>query len=79
MFYDYIEIGTSDFDTEIQKNDNRTGLSIEAVKYYLEQLPEKVGCKKYTRVLVIMMEKESSIIFQKILLINIHLPIVIRE
>lgn len=45
-FLDFIEIGTSDFDTEIQKKDNRVGLSIDAVKYYLEQLPEKRGCRK---------------------------------
>lgn len=44
--YDFIEIGTSDFDTEIQKNDSRVGLSIEPVKYYLERLPNRTRCKK---------------------------------
>ena len=46
MFIDFIEIGTSDFDTEIQKKDNRIGLSIDAVKYYIDKLPNKAGCIK---------------------------------
>ena len=49
-FYDFIEIGTSDFDTEIEKSGNkRIGMSIEPIKYYLDKLPErdnvlKVNC-----------------------------------
>lgn len=46
MFYDYIEIGTSDFDTEIQKKNNKFGISIDAVKYYIDRLPNKNGCIK---------------------------------
>lgn len=46
MFIDYVEIGTSDFDTEIQKKDNRIGLSVDAVKYYIDKLPNKAGCIK---------------------------------
>ena len=46
MFIDFIEIGTSDFDTEIQKKDNRRGLSIDAVKYYIDKLPNKADCIK---------------------------------
>ena len=46
MFFDFIEIGTSDFDTEIQKKDNKVGISIEAVKYYLDKLPSKQDCIK---------------------------------
>ena len=46
MFYDYIEIGTSDFETEINKNDNKSGISIEPVKYYFERLNTKKKCKK---------------------------------
>lgn len=49
MFLDYIEIGTSDFDTEIQKNDNRIGISVEAVNEYVIRLPEKHGCIKLNR------------------------------
>jgi len=45
-FYDFIEIGTSDFDTEIQKNDEKVGVSIEPIKYYLERLPDKKNCIK---------------------------------
>lgn len=45
-FYDFIEIGTSDFNTEIQKNDNKVGISIEPIKYYLDKLPDKENCIK---------------------------------
>ena len=47
MFFDFIEIGTSDFDTEIQKADNNTkGLSIEPIQYYLDKLPSPNNCYK---------------------------------
>lgn len=46
MFLDFIEVGTSDFETEIQKKDNKIGLSIDAVEYYINQLPNKAGCIK---------------------------------
>lgn len=46
MFYDFIEIGTSDFDTEIQKKDEKIGISIDAVKYYIDKLPNKNNCIK---------------------------------
>ena len=40
--YDFIEIGTSDFDTLIEtSNDDTIGISIEPIKYYLDQLPNK--------------------------------------
>lgn len=45
-FLDFIEIGTSDFDTEIQKQDKKIGISIDAVKYYIDRLPLKKNCKK---------------------------------
>ncbi len=46
-FLDFIEIGTSDFDTEIQKATNETkGISIEPIKYYLDKLPEKLQVSK---------------------------------
>ena len=37
--YDFIEIGTSDFDTEIQCAGLKRGISIEPVKRYLDALP----------------------------------------
>jgi FkbM family methyltransferase len=46
VFYDFIEIGTSDFDTEIQKNNMKRGISIEPIKYYLNRLPNKENCIK---------------------------------
>lgn len=47
MKYDFIEIGTSNFDTLIQSaDDNIVGLSIEPIKYYLDQLPNKTNVQK---------------------------------
>ena len=46
MFLDYIEIGASDFDTEVQKEDTRVGITVEPVLYYINRLPDKAGCKK---------------------------------
>ncbi len=47
MKYDFIEIGTSDFDTEIQNcDDNKQGLSIEPLKHYLDALPDKKNVTK---------------------------------
>lgn len=47
MKYDFIEIGTSDFDTLIeQADDNTVGLSIEPLKYYLDRLPDRKNVKK---------------------------------
>jgi hypothetical protein len=44
MKVDFIEIGTSDFGTEIEKaEDYNTGISIEAVGYYFDKLPQKIG------------------------------------
>ena len=47
MRYEFIEIGTSDFDTEIQKcSDETVGLSIEPIEHYLNNLPNKKNVKK---------------------------------
>jgi FkbM family methyltransferase len=49
MKYDFIEIGTSDFDTLLQTTEGQIGLSIEPIKFYLNKLPNnnhviKVNC-----------------------------------
>lgn len=44
--YDFIEIGTSDFDTIIEQSTDEFGLSIEPIKYYLDRLPNKKNVKK---------------------------------
>jgi len=45
--YNFVEIGTSNFDTLIQKASNTTvGLSVEPMTHYLEQLPNKENVKK---------------------------------
>ena len=44
---DFVEIGTSDFNTEIEKADNNTrGISVEPLRDYLERLPNKKMCVK---------------------------------
>jgi glycosyltransferase involved in cell wall biosynthesis len=43
---DFIEIGTSDFSTEIQEAMGRTGLSVEPIKHYLDALPDVEGVTK---------------------------------
>jgi hypothetical protein len=49
MKYDFIEIGTSDFDTLLETTTGKIGISIEPLKYYLDNLPNndnviKVNC-----------------------------------
>jgi len=46
VFYDFIEIGTSDFDTEIEKKDKKKGISVEPIKFYLDRLQNKDDCIK---------------------------------
>ena len=47
VFYDFIEIGTSDFDTLCEEaNETTVGLSIEPVQCYLDKLPKKPGVQK---------------------------------
>jgi hypothetical protein len=49
MKYEFIEIGTSDFETLCQTTTNQIGISVEPVKIYLDNLPNnpyviKVNC-----------------------------------
>ena len=45
--YDFIEIGTCNFDTLIENSDDNTrGISVDAVKHYVDSLPEKKNVKK---------------------------------
>jgi FkbM family methyltransferase len=46
MHYDFIEIGTSNFDTLIEGATNEIGLSIEPIKIYLDDLPNKPNVTK---------------------------------
>jgi FkbM family methyltransferase len=47
MHYDFIEVGTSDFRTLIQTcGPNEIGLSIEPIKMYLDNLPDKPNVTK---------------------------------
>jgi hypothetical protein len=45
--YDFIEIGTSNFDTLIENADDSVkGISVDAVKYYIDKLPNRANVKK---------------------------------
>ncbi len=47
MFYDFVEIGTSDFHTLIERaDDNTIGLSVDPIKLYLDRLPQPRACTK---------------------------------
>lgn len=47
MYVDFVEIGTCDFDTLIERADDTTkGLSIEGIKMFLDKLPNKPNVKK---------------------------------
>jgi len=47
MNLDFIEIGTADFNTIIQEcDDTKKGLSIEPIKQYLDNLPDRENVKK---------------------------------
>jgi FkbM family methyltransferase len=46
-FYDFIEIGTADFDTLIEKSDDKKrGLSIDVSQYHLDNLPNRKNVEK---------------------------------
>jgi hypothetical protein len=48
-FLDFLEIGTSDFDTLIQKaTESDVGISIDPISFYLDRLPSPGKCKKLT-------------------------------
>jgi hypothetical protein len=46
MHYNFIEIGTSDFNTLLESDNPGIGLSIEPLKIYLDRLPDKEGVTK---------------------------------
>lgn len=47
MKYDFVEIGTSNFDTLIENaTDETIGISVEPISHYLNQLPDKPNVKK---------------------------------
>jgi hypothetical protein len=51
--YDFLEIGTSDFETEIQKCDhNAVGISVEPMKIYLDRLPNKPNTIKVNAAII---------------------------
>lgn len=57
---DFIEIGTSDFETLIQTcDDNTYGLSIEPIKKYIDRLPNRPNVVKINAVEFIKIDTEG--------------------
>ena len=65
LFYDFIEIGTSDFDTLYQScASDAIGISIEPVGYYIDRLtPEKANVKKIQCAIVSQKREAKEKIF----------------
>lgn len=64
MKYDFVEIGTSNFETLIEKAGPETvGISIEPLKHYLEQLPNKPRVTKLNAAVIGDGVKGSTEIF----------------
>ncbi len=57
-FYDFIEIGTADFDTFIEKaDDNKRGVSIDPFQIYLDELPDR---KNVTKICAAISDEEGE-------------------
>lgn len=56
--YSFIEIGTSNFDTLIQKSTLESGISVEPIKYYIDCLPSKPNVKKLN---IAISDKKSKV------------------
>lgn len=70
MKYDFIEIGTSNFNTLIEKaNDKTRGISVEPIKLYLDMLDDKPNIKKINA--CITYKKQCD--FMKIYYIPLHI------
>lgn len=72
---DFLEIGTSDFDTLIEISDDRSiGISVEPIKYYQDRLPNKKNILKVNKAIT-----GDSVINTKIKIFYIPLEIIIKE
>lgn len=61
---DFIEIGTSDFETIIQQcDDTQFGISIEPIKKYLDNLPDRKNVQKINCAIVDDEEIKSAMIY----------------
>jgi hypothetical protein len=59
--YDFIEIGTCNFDTLIQNADDEIfGISVEPIGYYLNQLPNKKNVKKINKAVTDYVHSENK-------------------
>ena len=61
IFYDFIEIGTSNFNTIVEEcPEDSVGLCVEPMKHYLNQLPEKKNVTKACYAIKGVGEKQKS-------------------
>lgn len=61
---DFLEIGTSDFDTLIQvADDNTIGISVEPIKFYLDNLPSPKNVEKVNAAISITGSSEDIPLF----------------
>lgn len=63
MKFDFIEIGTSDFDTLAEQPSNLRGISVEPIPYYLDRLPVRENLTKVCAAIAPCEHPKSSTIF----------------
>jgi hypothetical protein len=72
---DFLEIGTSDFDTLIEISDDDTiGISVEPIKYYQDRLPNKKNVLKVNKAIT-----GDNVVNTKIKIYYIPLDVIIKE
>lgn len=64
MHYNFVEIGTSNFRTLIQTvGDDQTGISVEPIKHYLDQLPNRDNVIKLQTAITLQPESDTIDIY----------------
>lgn len=64
MRYDFIEIGSCDFDTLLQKcRDDERGITIEPIRKYLDNLPNRENVKKVCAAVVPVVTDDINVYF----------------
>lgn len=77
--YKFIEIGTSDFNTEIEKvDDDSYGISVEPIDFYLNKLPEKQNVIKLNAAVSNFNGHLPVYYIPEQIMYNYHLPFWVR-
>lgn len=62
MHYNFIEIGTSDYDTLLEKcSNNHYGICVDPLDFYLEKLPQKEKVKKVCSAIIPEIQYKENI------------------